>query len=113
MARPRWESIIEIRSKRKFLKSNQLALPSLMALDLVRIQQSVAVRLITGPEEDLGQIASSAVSIWHREITVLLESSTSMPSLFGELKLPKIVTSLIDVVSHPTKCKLQSASSVT
>lgn len=94
-------------SKRKLLKSNQLALPSLMALDLVRIQQSAAVRLSTGPAEDLGQMASSPVSMWHRAIAVLLESSTSMPSLLGELKSPRIVTSRIDELSQPTRCKLQ------
>lgn len=84
-------------SNTKFLKSNQLALPSLMAEDLVLIQQFVAVRLWSGPFEVLGQIASSPVLMLHLVINVLLESSMSIPSLFGQLKFPCIETSSTDV----------------
>lgn len=69
-------------------KSNQLALPSLIADDLVRIQQSVTIKLCTGPVEDLGHMASSPVSIWQFVMKVLLESSISIPSLLGESKSP-------------------------
>lgn len=75
-------------SNTKCLKSNQLALPSLIAEDLDRIQQLVTVRLKTGPVDVFGQIASSPVSMWHRVITVLFESSMSIPSLFGIFKSP-------------------------
>lgn len=78
-----------------------------MAEDFVRIQQFVAVRLWTGPVDDFGQIASSPVFMLHLVMTVLLESSMSIPSLLGELKSPYIVTSLIDVLSLRTRCKLQ------
>lgn len=70
------------------MKLNQLALPSLMAEDLVLIQQLVAVKLKTGPLDVLGQIASSPVSILHLVMKVLLESSISIPSLFGVSKSP-------------------------
>jgi hypothetical protein len=42
---PLWESTIVILSNTRPLNSNQLALPSLIAEDFVRIQQSVAVKL--------------------------------------------------------------------
>lgn len=75
-------------SKTKLLNSNQLALPSLIAEDLVRIQELVAVKLYRGEVYVLGHIASSPVSMWHLVITVLFESSMSIPSLLGVLKSP-------------------------
>lgn len=95
-------------SKNKFLNWYQLALPSLIAADLVRIVQLVAVRLYTGPVMDLGQIASSPVSILQRVITVSFESSMSIPSLLGVLKSPLIDTSSIKVPLHRSKCMLQT-----
>lgn len=74
--------------KRRPLNGNQLALPSLIAEDLVRIQESVAVRLYRGPSYVFGQMASSPVLMLHLVITVLFESSMSIPSLFGVLKSP-------------------------
>lgn len=95
-----------ILSNKRPLKSYQLALPSLMAEDFVRIQEFDTVKLCTGPVDVLGQIASSPVLMMHLVITVLLESSISIPSLFGVLKSPKIDRPSIDVLSHLTMCKL-------
>lgn len=87
-ASPLWDSKMVMLSNNKPLKAYQLALPSLMAEDLVLIQLLVAVRLWRGLLYVLGHIASSPVSMVHRVINVLFESSMSMPSLLGVLKSP-------------------------